>query len=104
MGYSTADHGLKVIPIRAEPALSKEQREIADLAYEFWTARCFRRHGSPEESLLQAVLEMSFRHGSPSRAGLFIVPKPNLQARTQSARVENLSEGRLRGKTQRYEH
>jgi len=43
--------------------------EIADLAYSYWLARCFR-NGSPEKDLLQAVLEVTFgpgRNRTPNR-------------------------------------
>jgi hypothetical protein len=49
---------VNVIPIFAEPATAEE---IADLAFEFWISRCFREHGSPEEALLHAILEITYR-------------------------------------------
>ena len=36
--------------------------EIADLAYDYWLTRRFR-NGSPEQDLLQAVLEVTFGRG-----------------------------------------
>jgi Protein of unknown function (DUF2934) len=54
-------------------------REIADLAYSFWLARCFQ-NGSPERDFLRAVIEITFRPTSESKAPhLFLVhhPKPD---------------------------
>ena len=49
--------GAKVIPISEGRRVS---REIADLAFCFWLERSFR-HGSPEEDLLRAVMETTFK-------------------------------------------
>lgn len=72
----------KVIPIRPYIRLSGEQREIADLAFEFWVESRFRR---PEESLLRAVLEVTCREGNHARPGLFLVPKTVRLSRDQIA-------------------
>ena len=66
----------RLIAIGPDACVCKEQKEIADLAYEFWLTRCFRRNGSPEESFFSAVLEVTFcqqRHST--RARLFLVPR-----------------------------
>lgn len=63
--------------ISRQSSMSGEQQEIADLAYELWLARGFGINGSPEESFLRAVLEVTFWHGNhAAQAGLFLVPKP----------------------------
>jgi len=63
--------------ISRQSSMSEEQQEIADLAYELWLARGFGINGSPEESFLRAVLEVTFWHGNhAAQAGLFLVPKP----------------------------
>jgi hypothetical protein len=73
----------KVIPIRPYVRLSDEQQEIADLAFEFWLARCFREDGLPEQSLWRAFFEVKLREGYPaSRARLLLVPKPHPSQRS----------------------
>lgn len=47
----------KVISILSGKPVSEK---IADLAFQFWLARCFR-NGSPEEDFLRAVREIRFR-------------------------------------------
>jgi len=56
---------------------SRKQREIADLAFEFWLARGFHG-GSPEEDLLRAEREMKARTQRirKTTARLFLVPRP----------------------------
>jgi hypothetical protein len=69
---------LKVIPIRPDRPMYNEHEQIADFAYELWLATCFRRSGSPEESLLRAVLETTFQKQKRGiRVGLFLIPKPD---------------------------
>jgi len=64
----------KVIEIRAASSIS-ERRQIADLAYEYWLARGFRS-GSPEQDLLSAMLEVTFRDRRQRTSnGLFLVRK-----------------------------
>ena len=54
----------------------QRQKEVADLAYEFWRARRFR-NGSPEEDLLRADRELRKRVEAPKiQMGLFLVRKP----------------------------
>jgi hypothetical protein len=55
----------------------QRQKELADLAYEFWRARRFR-NGSPEEDLLRADRELRERAEAPKmRMGrLFLIRKP----------------------------
>jgi hypothetical protein len=55
----------------------QRQKEVAELAYEFWRARRFR-NGSPEEDLLRADLELRERaETTKMKMGrLFLVRKP----------------------------
>jgi hypothetical protein len=64
MLFAIPNQRRNVIPIRPDFRMSNSQQQIADLAYEFWLARCFRRNGSPEQSYLQAVLEVTLRQGN----------------------------------------
>ena len=67
----------KVVPIHPGISATQEGREIADLAYQYWLARCFR-DGSPEEDWLAAVREVRAKGvmPMPKPAGLFLVRKP----------------------------
>lgn len=65
MLFAIPNRRRNVIPIRPDTRVSDSHRQISDLAYEFWLERCFRRNGSPEESYLRAVLEVTFRQGIP---------------------------------------
>jgi hypothetical protein len=56
MLFAVPTQGHKVIPIRRDIRMSDTQQLIADVAYEFWLTRHFRKNGSPEESYLDAVL------------------------------------------------
>ncbi len=68
--------GGKVVSISAYRPVSGEQREIAELAYQIWLARCFR-NASPEDALLRAEREVRGRRsGYGETAGLFLVRKP----------------------------
>jgi hypothetical protein len=70
-----------VIPITSGQSISKK---IADLAFQHWLERSFRR-GSPERDFLQAVIEVTCRANartkskararSPIAPGLFVVRK-----------------------------
>ena len=53
------------------------QKEVAELAYEFWRARRFR-NGSPEEDLLRADRELRKIAETPKlkMGSLFLVRKP----------------------------
>ena len=53
-----ARQGIKVVAISPQRPVSEE---LADIAFQFWLARCFRHGGSPEQALLHAVLEVTFR-------------------------------------------
>jgi|GEM_PF-3092284 hypothetical protein len=55
----------------------RRQKEIAELAYEFWRARKFR-NGSPEDDLFRADRELRERTETPKMkiGGLFLVRKP----------------------------
>jgi hypothetical protein len=55
----------------------QRQREVAELAYEFWRARRFR-NGSPEEDLLRADRELREKVETPKvkMGRLFLVRKP----------------------------
>ena len=65
MLFARPNRRKNVIPIRPDNRMFDAHRQISDLAYEFWLDRCFRRNGSPEESYLRAVLEVTFRQGIP---------------------------------------
>jgi hypothetical protein len=73
----------KVIPISARKSVSLE---IADLAYDFWLARCFK-NGSPEQDFLRAVLEVTF--GGP---GYHTAPQPFLVRRQEKRRFSGKAE------------
>jgi len=64
MLFAIQTRRLKVISIRPDPRPSDTQQRIADLAFEFWLAGHFKRNGSPEESYLRAILELTFRQGT----------------------------------------
>ncbi len=68
--------GGKVVSISAYRPFS-EQREIAELAYQFWLARCFR-NASPQDALLRAEREVRGRRlaSRGGAAGPFVVRKP----------------------------
>jgi hypothetical protein len=55
----------------------QRQKEVAELAYEFWQARRFR-NGSPEEDLWRAHRELRERAEVPKMkmGTLFLVRKP----------------------------
>ena len=55
----------------------QRQKEVAELAYQFWRARRFR-NGSPEEDLLRADRELRERSETPKlkMGRLFLVRKP----------------------------
>jgi hypothetical protein len=67
---------MKAIPIYSGTALKGQQRQIADLAFEYWQARFGVRDGSPEDDLFRAEREVT---GRSARAGntarLFLVPR-----------------------------
>lgn len=68
---------MKIIPIscagKVRPSAVSE--EIADLAFRYWLARCFR-NGSPEQDFLQAVLAITVHSGNACAVPrLFLVPK-----------------------------
>jgi hypothetical protein len=70
MLFAVKTQRVKVLAIRQEIPISDAQKEIAELAWDLWLARRFRRNGSPEECFLQAVLELTFRHGNrPAEVG-----------------------------------
>jgi len=68
---------MKAIPIDSSTALKGQQRQIADLAFDYWQARFGMRYGPPEEDLYRAAREVTVRtlQARNSTAGLFLVPR-----------------------------
>jgi hypothetical protein len=64
--------GLSVVPIRRHLLASDADREVADLAYLLWLARCFRS-GSPESDRSPAARKVEDK----TSAGLFLVARRN---------------------------
>lgn len=57
---------------------SEDQQAIADIAFHSWVKRCFQQDGSPEESLLAAILEVTFLRGlHVGDAGVFLIRATN---------------------------
>jgi Protein of unknown function (DUF2934) len=78
MRFPMQGQRLKVISICPDRRVSDERQEIADLAYELWLARGFRRGLSPEAAFLQAILDVTFQQSKHAkRAGLFLISKPD---------------------------
>jgi hypothetical protein len=69
---------MKAIPIYSGISLKGQQRQIADLAFEYWQDRFGVRYGSPEEDLFRAEREVTARSSKAQNttAGLFLVPRP----------------------------
>jgi hypothetical protein len=68
---------MKAIPIYTGTALKGQQRQIADLAFEYWQARFGVRYGSPEEDLFRAEREVVARSSKARNTSvrLFLVPR-----------------------------
>jgi len=61
--------GTKVIPFVRGMFVTKRQREIVDLAFEYWLARFGVEEGSPEDDFYRAQREVTARR-SKSRSSM----------------------------------
>ena len=68
-------NSVKEITIHQDILLTEQQREIVELAFEYWLARLGVLEGSPEEDLYRAEREVmaSSSKSRNSTAGLFLV-------------------------------